>query len=60
MDNQNDYTGSFKVTVPVYLAYKAVLNRVPNWWTANFGGSSRSVGDSFVTVFGETFGAFQV
>ncbi|MBS1525547.1 MAG: SRPBCC domain-containing protein [Bacteroidetes bacterium] len=60
MDDQNDYRASFSVNLPVHASFEAVHNRIPEWWTANFGGSSRNAGDSFVTVFGETFGAFEI
>lgn len=60
MDKQNNYQGIINTDVPLHAAFKAISHRVPEWWTANFGGSSWDVGDSFVTIFGETFGAFEI
>ena len=60
MDKQTNYQGVIEAEVPLHTAFEAIRHRVPEWWTANFGGSSWNAGDSFVTVFGETFGAFQI
>lgn len=40
-----------KSTNEVYMA----INNVPGWWTENFEGSSKKIGDEFTVTFSETF-----
>ncbi|HVV55440.1 MAG TPA: hypothetical protein VHC47_08955 [Mucilaginibacter sp.] len=60
MNDQHNYQGIIRVDVPLHTSFGAISNRVPEWWTANFGGSSWALHDSFTTIFGETFGAFEI
>jgi hypothetical protein len=57
--NHKDYQTSIIVNVTAKEAQGAI-NKVSEWWTKNFKGSSNKVDDKFTVRFGETFVDFKV
>jgi hypothetical protein len=55
-----DFHCSITANIPLKEAFESIRNRVPEWWTKNFEGSSKNIGDVFTTRFGETFGTFKI
>lgn len=51
---QRDYTTTLETTRTANEASTAICN-VPGWWTENFEGASKKVGDEFTVTFGETW-----
>jgi hypothetical protein len=54
-----DYSASITANITAQEATERI-NRVADWWTANFAGASAKVGDAFTVRFGETFVDFAV
>ena len=54
-----DYSASITAKITAQEATERI-NRVADWWTANFTGASGRVGDAFTVRFGETFVDFAV
>lgn len=54
-----DYSSSITANITAQEATERI-NRVADWWTSNFTGASRRVGDAFTVRFGETFVDFVV
>jgi hypothetical protein len=50
-ENYNTVIATAKNANVVYNA----INNVHQWWTENFEGSSKKIGDEFVVTFGDTF-----
>ena len=57
--NGQDYSASITANITAEEATERI-NRVADWWTANFTGASEKVGDAFTVRFGETFVDFAV
>ena len=53
MKNEN-YNTVITTTKNTNVVYNAI-NNVHQWWTENFEGRSRKIGDEFVVTFGDTF-----
>lgn len=51
---KTDYTTTLETTRTPNEAYTAI-NNVAGWWTENFEGASKKVGDEFTVTFGETW-----
>ena len=56
---EQDYSASVTANIPAQEATERI-NRVADWWTANFTGDSGEAGDAFTVRFGETFVDFAV
>lgn len=54
-----DYSSSITANITAQEATERI-NRVADWWTSNFTGALRRVGDAFTVRFGETFVDFLV
>ena len=56
--NQEDYHSSISANITAKKAFENI-NRVSEWWTKSYEGSSQSPGDTFTVRFGETFVNFK-
>jgi len=54
-----DYSATITANITAQEATERI-NRVADWWTANFSGASGKAGDNFTVGFGETFVNFAV
>jgi hypothetical protein len=54
-----DYQCSIEAPVTAGEVFEKI-SRVPEWWTADFKGSSQKLGDTFTVRFGETFVDFEI
>jgi uncharacterized protein YndB with AHSA1/START domain len=59
MKNSN-YQKSIIVAAPPGEVFEAVTQRIPEWWSKDFAGLSKSTGDEFTVRFGPTFKTMRV
>lgn len=57
--NGQDYSASITAKITAEETIERI-NRVADWWTASFTGTSEKIGDTFTVRFGETFVDFAV
>ncbi|WPR70348.1 SRPBCC domain-containing protein [Flavobacterium sp. NG2] len=55
-----NFKNNFTVNASADVVFDALINRIPDWWTEDFSGSSNKINDEFTVRFGSTFKTMKI
>lgn len=56
----NNYKNTISLNVSLQEVFNAVTQRIPEWWSSDFSGSTKNTGDEFTVRFGNTFKVMRI